>query len=65
MSFDASTINIVYRLTDGDSEGFRTLYREPNYDKILQVVIDGSALWTRNANKEAIFFPEDKAHRSS
>ena len=60
MSFDASTINEVFRLTDGDSEEFKTLYREPDYDKILQEVTDGSALWTRNANQEVISFPRTR-----
>ena len=50
MSFDARTNNRVFGLTDGDSEEFRALYREPNYDRILQELTDGSALLTRNAN---------------
>ena len=57
MSFDASTINRVFGLTDADSEQFRALYWEPNYELNLEELINGSAPWTRNANQEVMSYP--------
>ena len=57
MLFDASTINRVLRLMDTNSEHFRVLYREPNYELILEELTDGSAPWTRNENQEVMSFP--------
>ena len=36
MPFDGSTINRLFRMNDDDSEEFKALYREPNYEKILE-----------------------------
>ena len=52
MSFNESTINRLFGLTDVDSEQFGVLYREPKYELILEEMTDGSVPWTRNANHE-------------
>ena len=49
-------INGVFGLTDVDSEQFRALYRELNYELILEELTNGSAPWTRNANQEVMSF---------
>ena len=38
----------MFGLNDEDSEEFKALYREPNYEKILEELIDGSAPWSRH-----------------
>ena len=50
MQFDESTINRVFGLTEVDSEEFKALYKEPNYELILQELDNGSSPWTTNAN---------------
>ena len=54
--FDASTINRVFGLTNADSKKFIALYREPNYELVLEELTDGSAPWTRNENQEVMSF---------
>ena len=60
MPFDGSIINRLFGLTDVDREEFKALYRELDYEKILEELIDGSASWTRNANQEVICFPRTR-----
>ena len=57
MSFNESTINRFFGLNDDDSKEFKALYREPNYDNILEELTDGSAPWARNSTQEVMFFP--------
>ena len=42
---------------DGDSDEFRALYREPDYDKILEALTNESAPWIRNATHEVMSIP--------
>ena len=56
MPFDANKINTLFGMTEVDSEEFRTLYREPNYEVILQDLTNGSTPWIRNANQEVMSF---------
>ena len=54
---DEGTINKVFGLMKVDSEKFRALYKEPNYDLILQELTDGSKQWSINVNQEVMAFP--------
>ena len=56
MPFNGSTINILFGLNDDDSKEFKALYREPNYENILEDLVGGSVAWTRNANQEVMSF---------
>ena len=60
MPFDEGTINRVFRLTEVDSKEFRALYRDPNYDLILQELTKESVQWSRNANQEVMAFPRTR-----
>ena len=57
LPFDYNTINQVFGLNDEDSEEFKALYREPDYEKILQEFTDGKSPWSRTTKQEIMFFP--------
>ena len=57
MPFDCITINRVFGMNDEDNEEVRALYREPNYEKILQELTNGKSPWSRTTKKEIMFFP--------
>ena len=56
MPFNGSTNNRLFGLNDEDSLEFRSLYREPDYEKILEELTNGSTPWTRNATQEVMSF---------
>ena len=54
--FDSGIINRVFGLNYEDNEEFRALYREPDYEKILQELTDGKSHWSRMTKKEIMSF---------
>ena len=56
MLFDSNIINRMLGLNDDDSDEFKALYRELDYEKILEKLNDGSAPWLSNTNQEVMSF---------
>ena len=54
MQFDESTINRVFGLMEVDSEEFKALYKEPNYELILQEMANESSPCSTNSNQKVM-----------
>ena len=51
MPFGGNTINRVFGINDEDIEEFKALYREPDYEKILEEMSDESASLSTKTNQ--------------
>ena len=49
-------INEYYKLEEENYEEFQTLAQHPNYDTIIQCLIDGRVSWKHNAIQQILFF---------
>ena len=46
--FDSATINKAYGLKDDDSDAYKALFRNPNYDMFLKILTNCREPWKRN-----------------
>ena len=56
MSFDSVTIKNYFELEDEDSEEYRTLYLELNYDLILKKLTNGKSKWKKRTSNQVQSF---------
>ena len=58
MNFEAATINRVYNLRDNDSEEYRVLFQNTNYEMMMRALMKEICEWKRHPSSfEVTTFP--------
>ena len=48
MDFSATSINLVYNLVDNDSDAYKALFQDTEYQSIMRSLIRGKGVWKQH-----------------